>query len=192
MGKLSTSLDDRLQAWIAAQRLFFVATAPLTATGHVNCSPKGLDTFRVLSPQRVAYLDFAGSGVETIAHLRENGRICVMFCSFDAEPKILRLHGTGRAVEPGDAEWDGLLARFQPLPGPGQRAIVVVDVGRIAESCGYGVPVYEHRGERDRIAAWATAKGEGGLRDYQRKNNAQSLDGLPGLRWTGAAGHEPL
>jgi hypothetical protein len=180
MGKLFDAIDDRLREFIAAQRLFFVASAPSGDGGHVNCSPKGLDTFRVLGPTSVAYLDFVGSGVETIAHLRENGRIVVMFCAFEGPPKILRLYGKGRTVEPGDAEFAELRARFGPAAGV--RAVIRVEVTRIADSCGYGVPLYEHAGERDQLALWAERKGEAAIADYKREKNAASIDGIPGLR----------
>lgn len=183
MGKVTTSIDDRVRAWIEAQKMFFVATAPAGSGGHVNCSPKGLDSFRVLGATSVAYLDFVGSGVETIAHLRENGRICVMFCAFDGGPKILRLHGSGRVLEPGDADFAAMVARFQPLPKAALRGIVVVDVVRVAESCGYGVPLYSFEGEREQMGAWCEKKGQKGVEDYQREKNLLSLDGLPALRW---------
>src|SRR4051812_49766714 len=124
MGKVFEELDDKLAAFIAAQHMFFVATAPLSADGHVNVSPKGLDTFRVLGPREVAYLDLTGSGVETVAHLRENGRITIMFCAFSGPPRILRLHGRGRAVEPGDDRWDRLAGLFPESPGV--RSVVLV------------------------------------------------------------------
>jgi hypothetical protein len=180
MGKLYDAIDDRLRAFIGAQRLFFVASAPSGDGGHVNCSPKGLDTFRVLGPRSVAYLDFAGSGVETIAHLRENGRIVLMFCAFEGPPKIVRLHGQGRAVEPGDAEFAALRAHFPAAPGV--RAVVRVEVTRISDSCGFGVPLYAHVGERDELAFWAERKGEAAIEDYKREKNAASIDGIPGLR----------
>jgi hypothetical protein len=183
MGKPLTELDDRLRDWIAAQRMFFVATAPAGAGGHVNCSPKGLDSFRVLDPTHVAWLDFVGSGAETIAHLRENGRICVMFCAFEGPPKILRLHGVGRVVEPQDPGFAELRARFDNRPPAALRSIAIVDVERIAESCGFGVPLYEHKGERDQMTAWCQRKGSQGVLDYQREKNSKSLDGLPALRW---------
>lgn len=183
MGKVLPAIDEPLRAFLAAQRVFFVATAPAGPAGLVNCSPKGLDSFRVLGPTTVAYLDSVGSGVETIAHVRENGRICVMFCAFDGAPKIVRLHGTGRVVEPEDAGWEALLAAFAPVPKMALRAIVVVDLLRIAESCGYGVPLFDFRGEREQMTAWCERKGPQGARDYQREKNVRSLDGLPGLRW---------
>lgn len=187
MASTNATLDDRLRTWIASQHLFFVASAPLAGHGHVNCSPKGLDSFRVLGPQQVAFLDLVGSGAETIAHARENGRIVVMFCAFEGAPKILRLHGRARVVEPQDATWGGLLQAFGTLPNAAMRAVIVVDVERVAESCGYGVPLLEYRGERQQMAAWAEKKGEAGARDYQRQKNATSLDGLPALRWVADA-----
>lgn len=182
MGTASSRIEARVKTWIEAQRMFFVATAPRDG-GHVNCSPKGLDSFRVLSETEVAYLDFVGSGVETIAHVRENGRLCVMFCAFEGPPKILRLQGRGRAVEPGDADYAALLARFEPLPHAALRAILVLDVERVAESCGFGVPLYQFAGEREQMGAWCDRKGQKGVEDYQREKNVRSLDGLPALRW---------
>lgn len=179
MGKVFAELDDDLRAFIGRQHLFFVATAPLAADGFVNLSPKGLDTFRVLGPTTVAYLDLTGSGVETIAHLRENGRLTVMFCAFEGRPRILRLYGRGRAVEPGDADWPAVAAGFPDLPGV--RAVVVLDVERIADSCGYAVPRYEYVGDRPQLTDWAEKKGADGLRHYQSQKNRTSLDGLPGL-----------
>ena len=186
MGSAANRIDDRVRAWIEAQKMFFIATAPAGAAGHVNCSPKGLDSFRVLDAATVAYLDFVGSGIETIAHLRENGRICVMFCAFEGAPKILRLHGRGRVVEPVDAGYEALLARFEPLPKAALRAVIVVDVARVGESCGYGVPLYQHTGEREQMGAWCERKGKQGSLDYQREKNRRSLDGLPGLAWPDA------
>ena len=183
MGKTYAEIDDRLRAFIAKQHMFFVASAPTGPDGHVNCSPKGaLDTFRILSPTRVAYLDFVGSGVETIAHLRQNGRVVLMFCAFDGKPFIVRLYGRGVAVEPGDPEFAGLRANFAQALGV--RAVVRVDLTRISDSCGYGVPLFRYEGERPQMGEWAERKGEAGLEKYQREKNASSLDGLPGLRWT--------
>ena len=184
MGDVFTEITPELRRFIEAQRVFFVASAPLAADGRVNLSPKGTDSLRVLDERTVAYLDFVGSGVETIAHLRENGRIVVMFCSFAGPPQIVRLHGRGDALEPGDPEWAALRARF---PGDASaRAIVRVRVERASESCGYGVPLYEYEGERAAMAAWADKKGPDGLVKYQREKNAASIDGLPGLRWVEA------
>src|SRR3712207_1256191 len=165
MGKVLDSIDPRTEAFIAAQPLFFVATAPLDADGHVNVSPKGLDSFRVLSPHRVAYLDLTGSGNETSAHLAENGRVTFMFCAFQGAPRILRLFGRGRTVLPGDGEWDQLRPLFPDFPGV--RQIVAADVTRVQTSCGFGVPRMELAGERDQLPRWASAKGEDGIAAYQ-------------------------
>ncbi len=181
MGKTYGEIDERLRAFIAAQHCFFVASAPSGPGGHVNCSPKGVDSFRILGPTEVAYLDFVGSGVETIAHVRQNGRVVIMFCAFAGPPNIVRLHGQGQVVEPHDEGFAPLLARFTPKPGI--RAIVRVAVSRIGDSCGYGVPLLDYVGERTQLAAWAERKTEAGLVEYQREKNATSLDGLPGLRW---------
>ncbi len=180
MGKLYESIDDRLAGFIAAQRVFFVATAPLAGDGHLNLSPKGLDSLAILDPPCVAYLDLVGSGAETIAHLRENGRITLLFCAFEGPPKTLRLYGTGEALEPGSPGFDALLGRFPPRLA--SRAIVKVEVSRIADSCGYGVPEYRFENERSQLEAWADRKGAEGLRRYQRENNRESIDGLPALR----------
>jgi len=181
MGMLYDGIDERLKAFIEVQHVFFVATAPLDATGHVNLSPKGLNTFRVLSPTTVAYLDYVGSGVETIAHLKENGRIAVMFCAFAGPPKIVRLHGRGAVLEPADAEYQRLRPIFPPVPDG--RAIIVVSVDRISDSCGYGVPLYQFDQDRTQLEAWCDRKGADGLRTYQLEKNARSVDGLPGLGW---------
>jgi hypothetical protein len=180
MGKRFAELDDDLRAFIARQRVFFVATAPLAADGHVNLSPKGLDTFRVLGPTTVAYLDLTGSGVETIAHLRENGRLTVMFCAFEGRPRILRLYGRARAVEPMDAGWAAVVAPFPEFAGV--RSVIVLEVDRIADSCGYAVPRYEYVGDRDQLTEWCDKKGPEGVHRYQTEKNRTSLDGLPGLR----------
>jgi Pyridoxamine 5'-phosphate oxidase len=181
MGKLYDGIDERLQAFIEAQHVFFVATAPLDATGHVNLSPKGLNTFRVLSPTTVAYLDYVGSGVETIAHLKENRRIAVMFCAFAGPPKIVRLHGRGAVLEPADAEYQRLRSLFPPVPDG--RAIIVVSVDRISDSCGYGVPLYQFDQNRTQLEAWCDRKGTDGIRTYQLEKNALSIDGLPAVGW---------
>lgn len=173
-------IDDAARTFIESQRMFFVASAPLTG-GHINLSPKGLDTFRILSPKTVAYFDFTGSGVETIAHIRENGRLTIMFCSFEGPPNILRLYGRGRFLEPSDAGFADLRPFFPEADGGGVRAIILLDVARVSDSCGYGVPFYEFKGHRDQMGAWARKKGPEGLIDYQRNKNAQSLDGLAGL-----------
>lgn len=176
-----TTLSDRDLAFIAKQRMFFVATAPLSGDGLVNVSPKGLDgTFAVIDDATVAYLDLTGSGVETIAHLRENGRITIMFNAFEGPPNILRIQGKGEAIEPGDADFDGLASHFPEMPGV--RSIIRVTAERVADSCGFGVPIYGYQGQRDTLTAWAEKKGADGVAAYQGKKNAVSLDGLPGLR----------
>lgn len=182
MGKTFDHIDDKLAAWIGEQHLFFVATAPLAEDGRVNCSPKGLDSFAILDPNTVAYLDLTGSGVETIAHLKENGRITLMFCALNGAPKILRLQGTGTVLEPSHPDFAALRTRFPDYPGT--RAIIRVDVTRIADSCGFGVPQYEYVGERDTLIRYAENLGEEGMIDYQRTHNRESLDGLPGVHAT--------
>jgi hypothetical protein len=179
MGKVFEGIDEKLATWIAAQHMFFVATAPREG-GHVNLSPKGLDSFAILGPQSVAYLDVVGSGAETIAHLRENGRITFMFCAYEGLPRIVRLYGRGEAVEPGDAGFDALAEHFPRYSS--MRAIIQVELSRIADSCGYGVPLYQYKGERSQIGEWAERKGPEGLRAYQLARNRESLDGLPALR----------
>lgn len=180
MGKIFDGIDERLETFLGAQKMFFVATAPLSPTGHVNLSPKGLDTFRILGPREVAYLDCNGSGAETIAHARENGRITLMFCAFDGPPKIVRLYGTAEVVEPGDGDFDGLRARFPS--GLNARSVIRVAVERIADSCGFGVPLFSLVGDRPQLEAWAERKGPDGIRTYQEEKNARSIDGLPALR----------
>ncbi len=177
MAKIHDTLDEDLITFIHNQPLFFVASAPLTADGHVNLSPKGLDCLRVLSPTQVAYLDMTGSGNETAAHLAENGRMTLMFCAFQGRPLILRLYGQGRVVLPGDAAWDVLVQRFPSLPGI--RQIIIADIDRVQTSCGFGVPLMEPVGQRDTLLRFADAKGEAGMREYRALYNAQSIDGLP-------------
>jgi predicted pyridoxine 5'-phosphate oxidase superfamily flavin-nucleotide-binding protein len=181
VGKVYDEIDDGLRRFLEAQHLFFVATAPSGAEGHVNCSPKGLDGFRVLGPRTVGYLDYVGSGVETIAHVRENGRIVLMFCAFEGAPRIVRLHGRGRVIEPHDAAFAAASAPFPRASDSNVRAVIAVDVTRIADSCGYGVPLYRYEGERTQLPAWAERKGADGVADYKRERNATSLDGLAGL-----------
>ena len=181
MGTAYAQIDDRVQAFIEAQHMFFVATAPVDTSAHLNLSPKGLDSFRILDSRTVAYLDYVGSGAETIAHLRENGRIVIMFCAFQGPPNILRLHGRGEVLEPQDAGYGELRSRFPP--DQGSRAIIRVAVERISDSCGFGVPRYAFEGHRNHLEKWATHKGEAGLIEYQQQKNAKSIDGLPALRW---------
>jgi hypothetical protein len=189
VGREYERIDDHWRDWIGRQPLFFVGTAPLADDGHVNVSPKGPGgTLRVLDDHTVAYLDVIGSGAETIAHLRENGRMVVMFCAFEGPPKILRLHGRGEVVAPEDPRFAELLERcgFDELgPPEARRSVVIVHVSRIADSCGYGVPLMSYEGERPHHDAWAQKRlrtgGEDALLDYQRQKNAQSLDGLPAV-----------
>ena len=180
MGKTYEQLDEKLIEFIGRQHVFFVGTAPNDLEGHLNISPKGLDTFRILGPSTVAYQDLTGSGIETVAHLRENRRMTIMFCAFEGAPMILRLYGQGRVVEPGDPEWKSLIDGFPSQPGT--RSVIVLDVVRIVDSCGFGVPVYEYRHERSQLTDWACQKGPGELEQYQAKKNRRSIDGLDGLR----------
>jgi hypothetical protein len=192
VGQVYPEFDERLMEFMTRQPIFFVATAPCLDSsgngGHVNVSPKGYrDTFAVLDPRRIAYLDLTGSGAETIAHLRQNGRITLMFCSFDATPKILRIYGTGKVVLPADREWAEVASHFSPAQaGKGtdrgyQRAIIVVAVDRIADSCGYAVPIMEPAQERDLLARWSERKSAEDLAAYREKHNTESIDGLPAL-----------
>jgi hypothetical protein len=180
MAKTYPELDEALTHFIQSQSVFFVATAPLAASGHVNVSPKGLDTFRILGPKTVAYLDIFGSGVETIAHLRENGRIVIMFCAFQGAPKTLRLHGQGRVIEPHETSFAELQAHFPAREGT--RAIIVVELTRISDSCGYGVPLLKFESEREALPAWCHKRGTEGLKIYRQEKNRISLDGLPGVK----------
>ena len=177
MAKLYDQITDRLAEFIQAQPLFFVASAPLAADGHVNLSPKGLDCLRILSPTQVAYLDLTGSGNETSAHIQENGRITLMFCAFNGPPNILRLYGQGRTILPGTAEWETLRPLFPEHPGA--RQIVVADISRVQTSCGYAVPLMEYKADRPGLISWAEAKGEAGVAEYRRHKNMVSLDGKP-------------
>jgi hypothetical protein len=181
MGKIYEELDDSLVDFIGRQHVFFVGTAPTSPEGHLNISPKGLDTFRILGPRSVAYLDLTGSGIETVAHLRENGRLTIMFCAFEGRPLIVRLYGHGRAVEPGDPQWDGLIARFPEYPGV--RSVVVMEVERVADSCGFAVPLYEYKAERSQLIAYANKKGQEGMEAYRALKNTLSIDGIAGLRF---------
>lgn len=179
MGKLYDEITPELADWLGRQRVFFVATAPLAADGLVNCSPKGMDTFRIFSPREVAYLDLTGSGIETVAHLRENGRIVFTFCAFEGPPKIVRMHGTGEVVAAGSPEFEKLRALFPDHPGA--RAVIRAKLKRISDSCGYAVPRYDYAGQRDALVEWAQSRGPDGLVRYRRDKNTRSLDDLPGL-----------
>jgi hypothetical protein len=190
MAKVFDEITDHIREWVERQHLFFVATAPLDPGGHVNVSPKGpIGSLAVLGPHTVAYLDVNGSGVETVAHLRENARICVMFCAFQGPPRIVRLHGSGEAILHDDPRFAELLGRadFDDVSIPeARRSIILVDVTRISDSCGYGVPLMSFEGLREHHAL-STAKkvrtmGPDGYEEFQRERGARSLDGLPALR----------
>jgi hypothetical protein len=181
MSKVHEEIDDGLRSFIGAQHMFFVATAPLDAGGHVNLSPKGLDTLRIIDARTLAYLDYVGSGAETIAHVRENARIVIMLCAFEGPPKIVRFHGRGEVIEPADVEYAALRGLFPA--DPPDRAIIRISVQRIADSCGFGVPQYAYDGPRSQLLDWSERKGAQGLGEYQRQKNRISVDGLPALRW---------
>jgi hypothetical protein len=177
MSNRHENINPELAAWIAEQRIFFVATAPLSPDGHINLSPKGGDAFRILGPLEVAYQDYTGSGAETAAHLRENGRVILMFCAFNGPPKIARLHGHGTLLTPEHARFHELAAHFPP--NPGTRALVHIAVSRVSTSCGHGVPFFEFRAPREMLDQWAANKGPEWLCDYRASKNQRSIDGLP-------------
>ncbi|GAB2799633.1 pyridoxamine 5'-phosphate oxidase family protein [Rhabdobacter roseus] len=177
MGKFHDFIKPAHREFIEKQHIFFVSTAPLSADGHVNLSPKGLDCFRVLSESQVGYMDLVSSGNETSAHTLENGRITFMFCSFEGAPNILRLYGQGRTVLPGTADWDHYAPLFTIYPST--RQLILADIELVQTSCGFGVPLFEYVGERDIHFDWAEKKGETGLAQYVKQNNLTSLDGLP-------------
>ncbi|HLG40746.1 MAG TPA: pyridoxamine 5'-phosphate oxidase family protein [Chitinophagaceae bacterium] len=177
MGKFHNSIKPSHKEFIEKQHMFFVATAPLSATGRINLSPKGLDCFKVLSESKAAYMDLISSGNETSAHTLENGRITFMFCSFEGTPNILRLYGKGFAVLPGTGEWNEYSSHFKIYPST--RQIIVADIDLVQTSCGFGVPLYDYTGDRDIHFEWAEKKGTDGLYDYVQQNNLKSLDGLP-------------
>jgi hypothetical protein len=179
VGEHAGGIDAEVGEFLRRQRLFFVATAPLAAAGRVNLSPRGLDSFRILDARTVAWLDLTGSGIETVAHLRENGRIVLMFCAFEGPGRIVRLHGRGEVLEPGGSGFDDLSALFPDLPGA--RCVVRVAVERVASSCGTGVPLMRFEGERTGLVESSLRQGPEGLRAYRAAKNRSSLDGLPGL-----------
>jgi hypothetical protein len=179
MAKIYDEITPEIGAWLTRQKMFFVATAPSGSEGHINCSPKGLDTFRILSPQRVGYLDLTGSGAETIAHIRDNGRLVFMFCALEGAPQIVRLHGRATVVRPQSPEWDALAPEFPELPGA--RSIIVADITRIADSCGYSIPRYTFVEPRDSLLKLAAKRGPEGVAAAQQRNNVRSIDGLPAL-----------
>lgn len=175
MAKFYTELDETLRQFITAQHIFFNASAP--SHGRINISPKGLDTFRILSDKCVAYLDLTGSENETAAHIAENGRVTLMFCSFDAKPLILRLYGRGQVVRPRDAQWTELHSHFPTLPG--ERQIIVLDIESIMATCGFAVPFYEYKGERTLLQEFACKMGDERMDEYRHQRNQRSIDGLP-------------
>jgi predicted pyridoxine 5'-phosphate oxidase superfamily flavin-nucleotide-binding protein len=182
MGRTYAAIDDRLASFLVCQPLFFVASAPLSGDGMVNCSPKSNDgELVVIDPHRVGYLDRTGSGVETIAHLRENGRIVLMFCAFQGPPRIVRIHGRGTVLERDDEGYEELAVRFASDRLEGVRAVIVVSADRIADSCGYGVPLMDLKGHRRQLVEWTDRKGDDGIREYWQTANSHSLDGLPAL-----------
>ncbi len=177
MGKVYKKIEPRIQAFIQQQKMFFVGTAPLSKDGLVNCSPKGLDSFRILNEHTVAYIDLVGSGAETIAHLKENQRITILFCAFEGKPKIVRLYGKGEVYEKGSKEFDQLKDLFPQYSS--SRSIIKVRLHRIADSCGYAIPLYDYKGDRDTLLKWADRKGKEGIDEYVQQKNRKSLDGLP-------------
>jgi hypothetical protein len=177
MGKFFDTILDQHKTFISKQKMFFVATAPLSHCGHVNLSPKGMDVFRVFENNKVAYMDIVGSGNETSAHLLENGRVTFMFCAYDGPPNILRLYGRGYTILPGDAEWQSFAPRFEMVLAT--RQIIVADIDKLQTSCGFSVPFYTYAGERDHAQKWAENKGQEGLEKYKAEKNLVSLDGLP-------------
>ncbi len=178
--KVYPEISPELAEWIAAQAMFFSATAPVGSEGHINLSPRGLDSLRLVNPNTIAILDFTGSGNETAAHLLQNGRITIMLCAFSGEPRILRLYGHGRVILPDTRDWSSLRKLFPGEP-PGVRQIFHVEVHRVQTSCGYGVPLMEFVQQRSVLLDWATKKGEDGIKAYQEKNNRSSIDGLPSV-----------
>ena len=179
MGKVYESITEDIRNWIAKQHMFFVATAPRADDGLINCSPKGLDSFAILNDHTVAYIDLTGSGVETIAHLKENGRIVVMFCAFEGAANIIRFHGSGEVIEPHHPAFDTLQGHFPVYEST--RAIIRIHVERISDSCGYSVPLYDFKRQRDTLIKWSANKGPDDLVAYRREKNLKSLDGLPGV-----------
>ncbi len=181
MADVLESMDEALRGWIEAQPVFFVASAPTGADGFVNCSPKGNDSLRAIDGRTLVYLDFVGSGTETIAHVKQNGRIVVMLCAFDGPPRIIRVHGRGEVIAPGAVDFEELLGLFPPQPGV--RCLIRVHAERISSSCGYGVPLMDFKERRKALPMWAEKRGSDGVIEYQRVNNARSLDGLRGVDW---------
>jgi hypothetical protein len=186
MGKIYEHIDERLAAFIAKQKMFFVGTAPLSGEGHVNLSPKGYDAFRILGPKQVAYCDLGGSGIETVAHIRENGRITIMFCAFEGPAMILRLYGRGSVQQFDDPGFEARKAELFPKMGRA-RNIVTVDIERIADSCGWGVPFMEFKAEREQLTRWIASVTQEEWEAKRYRTNSDSIDGLPGLKRPEAA-----
>jgi hypothetical protein len=179
MGKIYPIIDNKLAAFIKEQKMFFVATAPNDPDGHINVSPKGLDAFRILDETAVAYADLSGSGIETVAHVRENSRIVIMFCAFNGAPNIVRLHGQAQVLLSGDEGFDELRSNFPEYPS--LRSIIRIDCTRISDSCGYGVPLFDFVGDRSQLTDWARKKAPDKLKQYIRERNSKSIDGLLGI-----------
>lgn len=175
MAQFYDSINEKNQQFIEGQKIFFVASAP--GNGRINLSPKGLDSFRVLGPNQVAFMNLTGSGNETAAHLHENGRITIMFCSFAGQPLILRLYGQGKSIAMRDVEW----ASYAPLfpKAAGNRNIIVMDVESVQTSCGFAVPLYEYQEDRQLLTEWAENRGEEAVQEYWVEKNQVSIDGLP-------------
>lgn len=180
MGKTPEAIDGSIREFIEQQQMFFVATAPLADDGLINLSPKGLDSFKIIDEKTVAYADLAGSGVETIAHLKQNGRVVIMFCAFEGPPNIVRLHGTGEVIAPEHEEFAPLAALFPAYTS--LRSVIRIHCSRISESCGMGVPLYEYQGQRSDLVDWADKNGREAVEEYIHKHNKQSLDGLEGFK----------
>ena len=176
MGNSFSSLLPNHQEFIKKQKIFFVGSAPLSAEGHVNISPKGHDVLRIFSPTEIAYLDLTGSGNETSAHLHENGKITFMFLAYDGLPMILRLYGKGKTILPETEEWEEFIQHFEILPGA--RQIIYVEIESVKTSCGFSVPFYSYGGDRNILHQWATNKGDVELDLYRKKNNSISMDGI--------------
>ena len=177
MSKVYSEITSEIVCWVERQKIFFVSSAPLSTAGHINCSPKGLDTLRVIDAHTVAYADLTGSGAETVAHLRENGRIVLMFCAFEGTPKIVRFHGKGQVVLPHSERWQQFAARM-PIK-PSTRAIILIHVTRVSDSCGFGVPVMQFSRNRDVMDRWVESKGLENLPAFRDEHNVRSIDGLP-------------
>ena len=179
MSKVYDAIDNSLREFIQNQQMFFVATAPASGDGLINLSPKGLDSLRILDDHTVVYADLTGSEVETIAHLKENGRIVLMFCAFEGAPKTVRLYGRGEVIEPENDEFQQFRSRFPEYVG--LRSFIRIHCHRISDSCGWSVPLYEFKGQRSQLLAWAENKGASEVTQYQQTMNITSLDGLPGI-----------